>query len=140
VLDAAGEEYRFEAARMALEYGFNDYEREALAREGEVYEEVQLPFRREEFVGLIAAKDVPGPAGPGLEVERRVTAKDAPPAAKEGRELGTVEVLVDGTSVGSSPLVTERGYEEASLWQKVKYWTSGAAMSVSGWISGLTSS
>jgi hypothetical protein len=69
-----------------------------------------------------------------------VTAKDAPPAAKEGRELGTVEVLVDGTSVGSSPLVTERGYEEASLWQKVKYWTSGAAKSVSGWISGLTSS
>jgi serine-type D-Ala-D-Ala carboxypeptidase (penicillin-binding protein 5/6) len=140
VLDAAGEEYRFEAARMALEYGFNDYEREALAREGEVYEEVQLPFRREESVGLIAAKDVPGPAGPGLEVERRVTAKDAPPAAKEGRELGTVEVLVDGTSVGSSPLVTERGYEEASLWQKVKYWTRGAAKSVSGWISGLTSS
>ena len=140
VLDAAGEEYRFEAARMALEYGFNDYEREALAREGEVYEELQLPFRREESVGLIAAKDVPGPAGPGLEVERRVTAKDAPPAAKEGRELGTVEVLVDGTSVGSSPLVTERGYEEASLWQKVKYWTSGAAKSVSGWISGLRSS
>ncbi len=140
VLDAAGEEYRFEAARMALEYGFNDYEREALAREGEAYEELQLPFRREESVGLIAAKDVPGPAGPGLEVERRVTAKDAPPAAKEGRELGTVEVLVDGTSVGSSPLVTERGYEEASLWQKVKYWTSGAAKSVSNWISGLTSS
>jgi D-alanyl-D-alanine carboxypeptidase (penicillin-binding protein 5/6) len=140
VLDAAGEEYRFEAARMALEYGFNDYEREALAREGEVYEELQLPFRREESVGLIAAKDVPGPAGPGLEVERRVTAEDAPPAAREGRELGTVEVLVDGTSVGSSPLVTKRGYVEASLWQKVKYWTSGAAKSVSGWVSGLTSS
>ena len=33
-----------------------------------------------------------------------------------------------------------RGYEEASLWQKVRYWTSGAAKSVSGWISDLTSS
>jgi D-alanyl-D-alanine carboxypeptidase (penicillin-binding protein 5/6) len=140
LLDAASEEYRFEAARMALEYGFSDYDRRALAREGEVYKELQLPFRREESVGLVAAKDVAGPAGPGLEVERRVTAREAPPAAKAGRELGTVEVLVDGESVGSSPLVTKRGYEEASLWQKVKYWTSGAAKSVSGWISDLTSS
>jgi serine-type D-Ala-D-Ala carboxypeptidase (penicillin-binding protein 5/6) len=140
VLDAAGEEYRFEAARTALEYGFSNYDRKALARKGQVYDELQLPFRREESVGLIAAKDVPGPAGPGLEVERRVTAREAPPAAKAGRELGTVEVLVDGKSVGSSPLVTKRGYEEASLWQKIRYWASGAAKSVSGWISGLRSS
>jgi serine-type D-Ala-D-Ala carboxypeptidase (penicillin-binding protein 5/6) len=140
VLDAASEEYRFEAARTLLEYGFNDYDRRELARKGQVYEELTLPFRREESVGLVAARDVPGPAGPGLEVERRVTAKEAPPAAKAGQDLGTVEVLVDGKSVGSSPLLTKRGYEEASLWQKIRYWTSGAAKSVSGWISDLTSS
>ncbi len=140
VLDAAGEEYRFEAARTALEYGFDNYEREALAREGEVYEELALPFRREESVGLVAARDVPGPAGPGLDVERRVTAREAPPAAKAGQELGTVEVMVDGESLGSSPLVTKRGYEEASLWQKVRYWSSGLAMRVSGWISDLSPS
>jgi D-alanyl-D-alanine carboxypeptidase (penicillin-binding protein 5/6) len=137
LLDAGGEEYRFEAARTMLEYGFSDYDRQALARKGEVYEELQLPYRREESVGLAAAEDVPGPVGPGLEVERRVTAKEAPPAAKAGQELGTVEVLVDGKSVGSAPLVTRRGYEEASLWQKIRYWTSGAATSVSGWISDL---
>src|SRR3712207_1651063 len=112
VLDAAGEEYRFEAARTALEYGFDNYERDPLARKGEVYEEIQPPFRREESVGLLAAKDIPGPAGPGLEVERRVTAKEAPPAAKAGQELGTVEVLVEGKSVGRSPLVTKRSYED----------------------------
>ncbi len=121
VLDAAGEEYRFEAARTALEYGFDNYEREPRARKGEVYEEIQPPFRRGESVGLVAAKDIPGPAGPGLEVERRVTAKEAPPAAKAGQELGTVEVLVEGKSVGSSPLVTKRSYEEASLWQEAWY-------------------
>jgi serine-type D-Ala-D-Ala carboxypeptidase (penicillin-binding protein 5/6) len=137
VLDAAGEEYRFEAARTVLEYGFDNYEREPLARKSQVYEGLQLPFRREESVGLVAAKDVPGPAGPGLEVERRVTAREAPPAAKVGQELGTVEVLVDGKSVGSSPLVTKRGYEEASLWQKIRYWASGLAMKVSGWVSEL---
>jgi D-alanyl-D-alanine carboxypeptidase (penicillin-binding protein 5/6) len=140
VLDAAGEAYRFDAARVALEYGFDNYEREPLAHKDEVYEELQPPFRREESVGLVAAKDVPGPAGPGLEVERRVTAKEAPPAARAGQELGTVEVLVDGKSVGTSPLITKRGYEEASLWQKIRYWTSGAVKSVSGWISDLTSS
>jgi serine-type D-Ala-D-Ala carboxypeptidase (penicillin-binding protein 5/6) len=137
VLDAAGEEYRFDAARTALEYGFDNYEREPLARKGEVYEEIQPPFRREESVGLVAARDVPGPAGPGLEVERRVTAREAPPAAKAGQELGTVEVLVSGERVGTSPLVTKRGYEEASLWQKVRYWSSGLAMKVSRWISDL---
>jgi serine-type D-Ala-D-Ala carboxypeptidase (penicillin-binding protein 5/6) len=139
VLDANGEEYRFEAARAALDLGFADYEREALVREGEVYEEVGLPFRREESVGLAAAEDVPGLVGPGLEVERRPTAKEPPSQARAGQELGTVEVLVDGQSVGSAPLVTQRGYEEASLWQKVRYWTSGAARSVSGWVSGLFS-
>ncbi len=137
VLDAAGEEYRFDAARTVLEYGFDYYEREPLARKGEVYEEIQPPFRREESVGLVAARDVPGPTGPGLEVERRVTAREAPPAVKAGQELGTVEVTVDGKSVGSSPLVAKRGYEEASLWQKIRYWSSGLAMRVSGWISDL---
>jgi D-alanyl-D-alanine carboxypeptidase (penicillin-binding protein 5/6) len=140
LLDAAGEEYRFDAARTVLEYGFDNYEREPLARRGEVYKEIQPPFRREESVGLVAERDVPGPAGPGLEVERRVTFREAPPAAKAGQELGTVEVLVEGKSVGTSPLVTKRGYEEASLWQKVRYWSSGLAMRVSGWISDLTSS
>ena len=139
VLDAKGEEYRFEAARTALDFGFADYEREALVREGEVYEEVGLPFRREESVGLAAAEDVPGLVGPGLEVERRATAQEPPPAARAGQKLGTVEVLVDGQSVGSAPLVTARGYEEASLWQKIRYWTSGAARSVSGWVSSFSS-
>jgi serine-type D-Ala-D-Ala carboxypeptidase (penicillin-binding protein 5/6) len=139
VLDANGDQYRFTAAQKALDFAFADYEREALVREDQVYEKVDLPFRREESVGLAAAEDVPGLAGPGLEVERRTTTEEPPPEARSGEELGTVEVLVDGKSVGSAPLVTEQGYEEASLWQKIRYWTSGAARSVSGWVSGLFS-
>jgi len=139
VLDANGDQYRFTAAQKALDFAFADYEREALVREGQVYEKVGLPFRREESVGLAAAEDVPALAGPGLEVERRTTTEEPPPEARSGEDLGTVEVLVDGKSVGSAPLVTEQGYEEASLWQKIQYWTSGAARSVSGWVSGLFS-
>lgn len=136
LLDANGDQYRFSAAQDLLDYGFGDYEREALIREGKEYEKVGLPYRREERVGLVAAKDVPGLVGPGLEVERRTTTDEPPPEARAGEELGTVEVLVDGKSVGSAPLVTEKGYEEASLWQKIRYWTSGAVQSVSGLVSG----
>ena len=128
VLDARSEEYRFDAARTALEYGFNNYEHEPLARKGQVYEELQLPFRRDESVGLVAAKDVLGPASPSLEVERQVLVKAAPPTAKAGQKLGTVEVFVNGKSVGSSPLITKRGYKEASLWVKARYaaiWPAG---------------
>jgi serine-type D-Ala-D-Ala carboxypeptidase (penicillin-binding protein 5/6) len=139
VLDANGDQYRFTAAQKALDFGFADYEREALVREDQVYKKVGLPFRREESVGLAAAEDVPGLVGPGLEVERRTTTEEPPPEARAGEELGTIEVLVDGKSVGSAPLVTEKGYEEASLWQKIRYWSSGAARSVSGWVSGLFS-
>ena len=137
VLDANGDQYRFDAAQTALDFGFSDYDREPLVREGQVYEEVGLPFRREESVGLAAAEDVQGITGPGLEAERRTTAQEPPPEARAGEQFGTIEVLVDGQSVGSAPLVTRRGYEEASLWQKIKYRTSGAVRSVSGWVSGL---
>jgi D-alanyl-D-alanine carboxypeptidase (penicillin-binding protein 5/6) len=139
LLDANGDQYRFSAAQDLLDYGFADYEREALIREGKEYEKVGLPYRREDSVGLEAAKDVPGLVGPGLEVERRTTTDEPPPEARAGEELGTIEVLVDGKSVGSAPLVTEKGYEEASLWQKIRYWTSGAVQSVSGLVSGLFS-
>jgi hypothetical protein len=66
-------------------------------------------------------------------VERRVTTEELPPAAEAGQRLGEVEVLVDGQSAGRSPLVTQEGYEEASLWQKAWY----AIGSAFEWIIGL---
>ncbi len=126
VLDAANDLYRFEAARTALEYGFGDFEREALVSRGDVHGQLQLPFRRDESVKLVVAKSVSGLAGPGLKVEREVTTeKEAPPAAEAGRKLGEIEVYVDGKRIGSSPLVAQKSYEEAGIWQRVKYWGSG---------------
>ena len=125
VLDAAGDLQRFEAARTALEYGFGEYEREPLVERGDPYAELDLPYRRGETVKLVADRDVSALAGPGLEVERRATNKEAPPSAKTGTKLGTVAVSVEGRSVGSSPLVVQKGYEAASLWQKITYWAGG---------------
>jgi D-alanyl-D-alanine carboxypeptidase (penicillin-binding protein 5/6) len=125
VLDAAGDLQRFEAGRTALEYGFGEYEREPLVKRGDPYAELKLPYRRGETVKLVAERDVSALAGPGLEVERRPTNKEAPPSAETGRKLGAVAVSVEGHSVGSSPLVVQKGYEAASLWQKVTYWAGG---------------
>jgi D-alanyl-D-alanine carboxypeptidase (penicillin-binding protein 5/6) len=132
VLDAESEDYRFEGAQVALGYGFESFDRRPLVREGKVYEESPLPYRRGESVGLAAEEDVLGLAGPDLETERRITENEPPPAARAGQQLGTVELLVDGQSIGSTPLVTQRGYEEASLWQKIKYWVGGLVGRVSG--------
>jgi serine-type D-Ala-D-Ala carboxypeptidase (penicillin-binding protein 5/6) len=125
VLDAAADLQRFEAARTALEYGFGEYEREPLVEREDPYAELELPYRRGETVKLVAAKDISALAGPGLKVERRTTTEEAPPSAETGRKVGTVTVSVEGSSVGSSPLVVQEGYEEASLWQKVTYWAGG---------------
>jgi serine-type D-Ala-D-Ala carboxypeptidase (penicillin-binding protein 5/6) len=125
VLDAASDLQRFEAGQTALEYGFGEYEREPLVERGDPYAELKLPYRRGETVNLVADRDVSALAGPGLEVERRTTNNEAPPSAKTGTKLGTVAVSVEGRSVGSSPLVVQKGYEAASLWQKVTYWAGG---------------
>jgi len=125
VLDAAEDLQRFEAGRTALEYGFGEYEREPLVEREEPYAELKLPYRRGETVKLVAAKDISALAGPGLKVVRNPTTQEAPPSAEAGRKLGTVTVSVEGRSVGSSPLVVQKGYEAASLWQKVTYWAGG---------------
>jgi serine-type D-Ala-D-Ala carboxypeptidase (penicillin-binding protein 5/6) len=125
VLDAAEDVQRFEAGRTALEYGFGEYEREPLVERQEPYAEMELPYRRGETVKLVAAKNISALHGPGLEVVRNPTTQEAPPSAEAGRKVGIVEVSVDGRSVGSSPLVVQKGYEGASIWQKVTYWSGG---------------
>lgn len=125
ILDAPGDLQRFDAGRTALEYGFGEFENEPLVAKGDEFADLELPYRRGETVNLIAAKNVTALAGPGLEVARQAKYQEAPPSAKKGRKLGTVEVTVEGRYAGSSPLVLQKGYEAASLWQKTTYWAGG---------------
>src|SRR5918997_2870897 len=125
ILDAGGNFQRFDAATTELEYGFGEFENEPLVKQGADFADLELPYRRDETVRLVAAKNATALAGPGLEVERRPTNKEAPSSAETGRTLGAVAVSVEGHSVGSSPLVVQKGYEAASLWQKVTYWAGG---------------
>lgn len=121
VLGAVEDQYRFVAAETLLQYGFESYERRPLVGEGEEFENLEVPFRPDESVALVAAERVVGPAGPGLEVENEVNTRELPEAAEAGQRLGTVETFVDGEKVGQSPLVAESGYEEASFWTKNWY-------------------
>jgi D-alanyl-D-alanine carboxypeptidase (penicillin-binding protein 5/6) len=125
VLDAAGDSQRFDAARTALEYGFGKFDNEPLVKQGDDFADLELPYRRDETVKLVAAKNVTALAGPGLTVAREATHKEAPPSAQKGQQLGTVKVSVEGRNAGSSPLVVQQGYKAASFWQKITYWAGG---------------
>ena len=121
ILDAREDEYRFTAAETLLAYGFEDYERRPLVEKDEEIEQLEVPFRPDESVPLVAAGEVVGLAGPGLAVEQKTNLKEAPQSAEAGQELGTVETTVNGQTVGQSPLVAQKGYEEASFWTKNWY-------------------
>ncbi|MDX6381948.1 MAG: hypothetical protein QOI57_2972 [Rubrobacteraceae bacterium] len=138
VLGAEDSDQRFRAAEALLEYAFERYERRPLVRKDEVYGEAALPYRPDESVELAATEDVMGLVDASSEVERNVTTQEElPPSASAGEELGKVEVLVDGRRVGESPLVAQEGYEEASLWQKIRYGVGWLLESVQGVITGL---
>ena len=75
--------------------------------------------------------------GPGSEVEREITTRKPPLEAKSGQKLGEVEVLIDGQSAGESPLVTQKGYEKAGLWQRTRYAVSGLVIRTQKLVGGL---
>jgi serine-type D-Ala-D-Ala carboxypeptidase (penicillin-binding protein 5/6) len=124
ILDAG--EDRFAASVRAFEHAFAAYDRTNLVAKGEKYAGADVPYRREESVDLVAARDVEGLVDASPEVEREVTViEDPPDAARAGTRLGEVAVRVDGRVMGESPLVARRGYEEASLWERVWYTVGG---------------
>jgi D-alanyl-D-alanine carboxypeptidase (penicillin-binding protein 5/6) len=124
VLDAR--EDRFVASIRALEHGFAVYERVDLVLQGERYAGAEVPYRREETVELVAKESVDGLVDGSAEVEREAEVmKDLPGSARPGTRLGEVVVKVDGERVGESPLVARKGYDEASLWERVWYTVGG---------------
>jgi D-alanyl-D-alanine carboxypeptidase len=124
LLDAR--EDRFAAAVRTLEHGFSTYEREELVPEGERYAERDLPYRRDEEVGLVAEESVEGLVWEDAEVRREVdVVEELPPSAKKGRRLGMVTVSVGGEVVGESPLLARTGYDRASVWERVWYTVGG---------------
>lgn len=124
ILDS--QEERFAASVRALRYGFAAYDRTDLVVEGKRYATVGVPYRRDESVDLVAKGSVAGLTGASPDVERDVElAADLPDSAAAGTRLGRVVVEVDGDRVGQTPLVAKKGYERASLGERVWYTVGG---------------
>lgn len=120
------DEQRFVDSAAALEYGFAVHDRRPLVFEGRRYSRVDVPYRRDEEIDLVAAKSVVGLVDESPDVERRVEVREElPDSAAPGTKLGSISVSVDGQVVGESALVARRGYEEAPLWRKLWYTVGG---------------
>jgi serine-type D-Ala-D-Ala carboxypeptidase (penicillin-binding protein 5/6) len=124
VLDSR--EDRFATSVRALQYGFTAYDRADLVVRGKRYASVDVPYRREKTVELLAEDDVEGLVEASPDVERDVDlVKNLPDSARAGTKLGEVVVRVDGEKVGETPLVAAKGYEKASWGQRVWYTVEG---------------
>lgn len=124
ILDA--KEDRFAASIRALEYAFAAHDRTNLVVRGKKYAGADVPYRRDESIDLVASRNVDGLVDASPEVRREISITEGPPpSARPGTRLGKVVVKVDGKAVGESPLVARRGYEEASLWERVWYTVGG---------------
>ena len=124
ILDAR--EDRFGASIRALEHGFAAYDSVDLVAEGGQYARAGVPYRRDETVELVAKENVDGLVDGNSDVGREVKIlEDLPGSARPGTKLGEVVVRVDGKQVGETPLVARRGYDEASLWERVWYTVMG---------------
>lgn len=120
------QEDRFAAAVRTLEHGFATYDREALVKREERYAKADVPYRRGEKISLVAEEDVEGLVYDGSDVEREPKVmKELPDSARRGTKLGEIVVRVDGERVGEAALVARKGYEEASVWQRVWYTVGG---------------
>jgi D-alanyl-D-alanine carboxypeptidase len=119
-------EDRFAASERVLRYGFAAHDRKNLVVEGERYAGIDVPYRREETVDLVAEERVDGLVDASPDVERDVDlVDDLPDSARAGTRLGEVVVKVDGKKVGESRLLAKKGYEKASLGQRVWYTVEG---------------
>jgi serine-type D-Ala-D-Ala carboxypeptidase (penicillin-binding protein 5/6) len=124
VLDSREE--RFAVSMRVLRYAFAAYDRKDLVVKGKRYASVEVPYRREESVDLVAQESVDGLVDANPDVERDVElVKDLPPSARAGTRLGEIVVKVDGKKIGETQLVAKKGYEEASLGQRVWYTVVG---------------
>ncbi len=128
---------RYSASEDILNYGFDNYARRPLLDKGKVYKKVEIPYRRDKSVSLSAGKEVVGLVGKGSKVEQQVKVPQLPAQASAGQKLGEVKVLVNGKSIGQSPLVASKGYAGASLVQKARYTVGGWVQGVGNFLGGL---
>jgi D-alanyl-D-alanine carboxypeptidase (penicillin-binding protein 5/6) len=120
VLGAPSEAARDADTEELLDYGFSLYRQRAAVREGEALAEPQLADQ-DETLRLEAARTLIVSLRRGQKLATEVEAPDevVGPIDK-GERFGKVTVTVDGSEVGSVPLVAARSAEAATFTEKLR--------------------
>jgi serine-type D-Ala-D-Ala carboxypeptidase (penicillin-binding protein 5/6) len=133
VLGAPNEAARDAETAELLDYGFSRYSRRSPVRAGEALATPELADQ-DETLRLVADDRLRVAVRDDQEIATVVDAPDEVVGPIErGEKLGTVTVTVDGSKVGSVPLVADRSAEAATFSEKVKSrFLSPAALIVIG--------
>lgn len=117
-----GSEDRYAEATTLLDYAFSSYYHRDLVRQGRRYARADVPYRRDEKIGLVAERSLEELVDESSEIKTDIQLmEDLPASAKPGAKLGKVIAKVDGERVGEVALVAETGYQEASFWEKAGF-------------------
>jgi D-alanyl-D-alanine carboxypeptidase len=111
-----------------LEWGFDQYGRVTLVREGDRYASAAIPFsdERVDLVARVGAERVIRLDSGAVFVERTVAPAMVEPPVEQGERLGEVVVLRGERVVVRRPLVAARSVSEPSLGTRVGWYADRA--------------
>ena len=119
VLGAPSSNERFAEAATLLDYGFSHFDVVKVMDDGTVAQ-TGIPVKngKEELVnGLVQGeKFILKPLTHEPQLEKLVTIAPVEAPVQEGQQIGEMEFVLDGESVGTLPIVADRSVEKAGFW------------------------
>ena len=119
VLGAPGSNERFAEAATLLDYGFSHFDVVKVMDDGTMAQTgIPVENGKEEFLnGLVQGeKYILKPLTHEPQLEKRVTIAPVEAPVQEGDEIGEMDFILDGESVGKLPIVADRSVEKAGFW------------------------
>lgn len=118
VLGAPTSKERFGGASSLLDYGFAKYEIYSPVKKGDVIGSVSISKGTEDSVEAAAETDFSSLIGKGEsgKIENNIILDEEISApVKEGEQIGTLEFIKDGSSIGSVKLVSIKNVDKKSI-------------------------
>lgn len=119
VLGAPGSNERFAEAASLLDYGFSHFDVVKVMNDGTMAQtDIPVKNGKEEFVnGLVQGdKYILKPLTHQPQLEKKMTINPVEAPVQEGQQIGEMDFILDGESVGKLPIVADRSVEKAGFW------------------------
>ena len=119
VLGAPSSNERFAEAASLLDYGFSHFDVVKVMSDGTVAQtDIPVKNGKEEFLtGLVQGdKYILKPLTHQPQLEKTVTIDPVEAPVQEGQQIGEMNFILDGESVGRLPIVADRSVEKAGFW------------------------